>query len=62
MTIEEQLKNLTERHEALTGHVEMLTMDITRMRGILDDMMVGIAKLAHVADVHERRLERLEAH
>jgi hypothetical protein len=60
MTIDERLERLTERHDALTGHVEMLTADLTRMRGIMDDMMVGIARLTHVAEIHERRIAKLE--
>ena len=60
MTTDERLDRLTERHEALTQHVETLTMDVSRMRGIMDDIMVGIARLAHIADIHERRLEKLE--
>ena len=67
MTIDERLERLTERHEALSQSVEMLTTDVralthdvTRMRGIMDDMMVGIARLAHVAEIHERRISHLE--
>ena len=60
LTPDERLARLTERHEALTQHVEMLTQDVTRMRDIMDDLMTGIARLVHVAEIHERRIERLE--
>lgn len=56
MTIDERLDRLTERHEALTQHAELLTADVSRMRGVMDDMMVGIARLVHVAEIHERRI------
>lgn len=35
-------------------------MDVSRMRSIMDDIMVGIARLAHIAEIHERRLDQLE--
>lgn len=59
-TIDERLERLTERHEALTQSVELLTMDVHRIRGILDDVVVSISKLAHVAMIHEQRLDKLE--
>ena len=60
MTIDERLERLTESHESLTLSVESLTHDVNRMRGIMDDMMVSIARLAHVAEIHERRITHLE--
>lgn len=60
MTIDERLDRLTERHEALTQSVELLTSDVHRMRGIMDDMMGGISRLVHVAEIHERRIGHLE--
>ena len=60
MTTDERLDRLTDRHEALTGHVEILTADLTRMRTLMDDMMTGIARLLHVAEIHEKRLSALE--
>ena len=60
MTIDERLDKLTERHEALTGHVELLTADMNRMRGLMDDVMLGIARLVHVAEIHEKRISELE--
>ncbi|HLH35988.1 MAG TPA: hypothetical protein VKX41_15050 [Alloacidobacterium sp.] len=60
MTIDERLERLTERHESLTLSVESLTHDINRMRILMDDMMVSIARLARVAEVHEHRISHLE--
>jgi len=60
MSIDERLDRLTERHEALTQSVEMLTSDLHEMRGIVVQILGGIEKLANVAESHERRLKRLE--
>ncbi len=67
MTIDERLERLTERHEALTQSVELLTQDVRllaqkvdKLGGVVDDTLVGIARLLHVAEIHERRISRLE--
>jgi archaellum component FlaC len=67
MTIDERLARLTERHEALTGHVEILTADLTtltenveRQRQTMDDLMVGFTTLVELARSHEHRIGRLE--
>lgn len=59
MTIDERLERLTDRHEALTQSVELLTSDVTKMRGLMDDMMLGVARLVHVAEIHERPITHL---
>jgi hypothetical protein len=64
LTIEERLEKLTERHEALTQTVE-LTASENRDRDqrwgkTLDQIMESIARLLHVAEIHEQRIERLE--
>jgi hypothetical protein len=75
MTIDERLDRLTERHEALTGHIELLTMDLVQLkvrvdnltenvekqRQTMDDLMVGFSTLAELARSHENRIGRLEA-
>ena len=60
MSTDERLDRLTERHEALTRHIELLTADVMQMRGTMNEMMTGIGSLLHVAETHERRIERLE--
>jgi hypothetical protein len=60
MTIDERLERLTGRHEALTQSVELLTQDVRKMSSVMDDTLVGIARLLHVAEIHERRISRLE--
>ena len=60
MTIDERLERLTERHESLTFHVEALTAGITRMRGIMDDLMTGFQALLEITRNHERRIQGLE--
>jgi hypothetical protein len=64
LNIEERLEKLTERHEALTQTVELMASenrDRDRRWGkTLDQIMEGIARLLHVAEIHEQRIERLE--
>jgi hypothetical protein len=75
MTIDERLSRMTERHEALTGHVEILTADLERLkeriddltgnvekqRATMDDLMVGFTTLAELARSHENGIGRLES-
>lgn len=65
MNIEERLEKLTERHEALTQTVELMASenrDRDRRWGkTLDQIMESIARLLHVAEIHEQRIERLES-
>jgi hypothetical protein len=71
MTVDERLERLVARHEALSQSVELLTRDVHEMRAemaeqakktnaLITDMAVGIARLLNVAEIHERRLSRLE--
>ena len=71
MTIDERLDRLTERHEALTQTVELMVAENRERekswaqreaaRGKeMDAVMEGIARLLHVAEIHEQRIERLE--
>ncbi len=76
MNIDERLSRLTERHEALTGHVEILTADLDKLkeriddlttnvekqRRTMDDVMVGFSTLVELARSHETRIGRLEGH
>ena len=58
MTIDERLDRLTERHEALTQSVEMLTRDMHELRAIVNDIAVGSARRLHVVEAHEHRLDQ----
>ena len=60
MTIEERLEKLTERHEALTQSVELMSAENAARDKRMGEVMEGIARLLHVAEIHEQRLERLE--
>jgi archaellum component FlaC len=67
MTIDERLERLRERHEALTQSVEMMaadnrqTAEENKQRDRrLGEIMEGIARLLHVAEIHEHRLDDLE--
>ena len=71
MTIDERLEKLAERHEALTQSVELMAAENReRDRRVMDRMlaqdrrmgevMEAIARLLHIAEIHEHRLDRLE--
>jgi len=67
MTIDERLDRLTERHEALTQSVELLTRDLSELQGVVKnlgaftrDIAEGTARLLHIAQIHEQRIGRLE--
>jgi archaellum component FlaC len=60
MDIEERLERLTQRHEALTQSVELLTKDIFEMKVLANDSAKGTARLLHVAEIHEKRISRPE--
>jgi prefoldin subunit 5 len=57
MNIDERLEKLTERHEVLTQSVESLTRNIHDMRGLVNDIAQGTARLLHVVEAHEHRLD-----
>jgi archaellum component FlaC len=58
--IDERLERLTQRHEALTQTVELLTKDLSDLKVLVNDIAEGTARLLHVAEIHERRISRLE--
>ncbi len=64
MSIEERLEKLTERHEALTQTVERMAVENRdrdeRLNKTLAQIVDGMARLLHVAEIHEQRIERLE--
>jgi archaellum component FlaC len=67
MTIDERLEKLTERHEALTQTVELMALEnrerdkrFDKMENRVGEIMEGIARLLHIAEIHERRIEALE--
>jgi archaellum component FlaC len=67
MTIDERLEKLTERHEALAQTVELLAAENRQMAAEnkerdrrLGEIMEGVARLLHIAEIHEQRIERLE--
>ena len=62
MTIDERLDRLTERHEALTQTVEILVAENRQRDRRLGEIMEGLARLVHVAEIHEHRISRLEGY
>ena len=55
MTIDERLDRLTERHEALTQSLELLTHDVKALESVTKDIAEGTVRLLHVAQIHEQR-------
>jgi regulator of replication initiation timing len=60
MTLDERLERLTERHEALTQSVELMAAENRQTAAEnkqrdkrLGEIMEGIARLLHVAEIHE---------
>lgn len=60
MTIDERLERLAERHEALTQSVELMAVENRERDRRMGEIMEAIARLAHVAEIHEHQLGRLE--
>lgn len=60
MTIDERLERLTERHEALTQTVELISLEINALKDVTSTISQTVMLLAQVAERHEHRLERLE--
>ena len=60
MNIDERLERLTERHEALTQSVELITADIRNLTALMSQTDQFINQLAHIAEAHEQRIDRLE--
>ena len=60
MTVEERLERFTERHEALTQSVEMISKDVQTLKGIAETSLASINALARIAESHERRITSLE--
>jgi hypothetical protein len=67
MDIDERIQKLTERHEAFSQSVEILTSDVRSMQesmrsmqGFITDIAESTARLLHIAQIHEHRITRLE--
>jgi ABC-type transporter Mla subunit MlaD len=52
--------NIDQRLEALTQTVELLAHAVNQHDKLITEIMEGTARLLHVAQVHEQRIERLE--
>ena len=57
MNIDERLEKLVERHEALTQTVELLAAQTVKHDQQIGELATGIAKLLHVIELHEHRLD-----
>jgi ABC-type transporter Mla subunit MlaD len=74
MTIDERLEQLTGLYQALAETVELLAADVRQIvvqqqqlvaenkerDRRLGQIMESIAQFVHVAEIHEKRIERLE--
>jgi len=58
MSIEERFEKLTERHEALTQTVEIMTAMQQENEQRMAQMMDVINRLANIVEAHEERLDR----
>ena len=67
MNIDERLEKLTERHEALTLSLELLSHEVrdlktavTVLHTVTQQDAENIRALARIAEIHERRLTHLK--
>ncbi len=60
MNIDQRLEKLTERHEALTLSLELLTHDVEGLKSIVQQDAENIRALARIAEIHGRRLTDIE--
>jgi hypothetical protein len=60
VSLDERLEKLTERHEALTQSVELMAAENREKDRRMGEIMEAIARLLHIAELHEQRLDRLE--
>jgi hypothetical protein len=60
MSIDDRLARLTERHEALTMNLELASRDIQDLIAASQRDGENIRALVRIAEIHERRLTRLE--
>jgi chaperonin cofactor prefoldin len=67
MNIDERLEKLTQRDEALSQSVELLVRQshetdrrLNKMTEFINQIAEGTARLLHVAEIHERRISKLE--
>jgi hypothetical protein len=60
MTTDERLDRLTERHEALTQSVELLAIETRELKAAIAQDAENIRALARIAEIHERRVTRIE--
>lgn len=60
MTIDERLEKLTERHEALTINLELLSRDREADKQRMDKLVGAVEQLVTVMQSHERRIAGLE--
>jgi prefoldin subunit 5 len=58
VTIDERLDRLTERHEALTQTVELLTHDIGALKDIAATCLDAIKRLERINDLEGRDEEQ----
>jgi hypothetical protein len=60
MTFEERLEKLGERHEALIQTIELMAAGNRERDKRMGEIMGAIARLLHIAELPERRIEGLE--
>ena len=61
MNTDERLDRLTERHEALTLSVELLTQSQHKNEVLMAQILESINSPARISRVHEQRISDLES-
>ena len=60
MTFEERMDRLAERHEALVESVELMGHRLDTIITAINQDAEAIRALTRIAEMHERRIERIE--
>ena len=60
MTIDERLEALTQTVELLVHDHEALTRDVKATGNYVNEIAQATARLLHIVQIHEHRLEKLE--
>jgi hypothetical protein len=60
MTIDDRLVKLTHRHEALTKFLGLIARMQRDLAAMVKQDAENIRALAHIAEIHERRLTEVE--
>jgi hypothetical protein len=60
MDFEQRIDKLTERHEALTQTIELIAHESVQHTRQISQLVSALERLTHIAEIHQRRLDRIE--